>query len=417
MTRKKFLRPVAVLLCLVLLAVSVPVSAAAGDSTNYPYVFVHGMMGWGSYDGVNKISPYWGGVHGDMLASLREQGYTCYAASVGKVSSNWDRACELYAQLTGTVVDYGEAHSAAHNHARYGRSYEGRALMPDFGKTDENGNLVKINLFGHSLGGPTVRLLTWLLANGSEEEVAASGEDVSPLFTGGKGDYVYSVTTWSAPHNGTPAANIMYDDLPVAFLLAFMGNLLGISSLSGFWDYQLEQYGLTSVPSQGIKASFNLPGIIRMIKSDDNCGYDLTLRGAKALNDKIDTVDGVYYFSFTGEKVDEQPDGTYTAQKDMFLLFPLFANKIGKLNGEVYDGVALGAEWRQNDGLVPVISGRAPFDEASVEYEQVKDQPLATGVWHIMPLIDDFSHVSYMGLDCDHFQPLYEEQIARINAL
>ena len=28
--------------------------------TNYPYVFVHGLMGWGSYDAQYKIMPYWG---------------------------------------------------------------------------------------------------------------------------------------------------------------------------------------------------------------------------------------------------------------------------------------------------------------------------------------------------------------------
>ena len=156
---------------------------------------------------------------------------------------------------------------------------------------------------------------------------------------------------------------------------------------------------------------------MRMVKSNDNCGYDLTIRGAKALNEMIDTVDGVYYFSFTGEKVDLQPDGTYKAQKDMFILFPLLSNKIGKLDGEVYDGVSLGANWRENDGLVPVISGQAPFDEASVFYSDAKDETLATGVWHIMPLIENFSHVSYMGMDTDQFQYLYEEQMARINAL
>lgn len=417
MKNKNKFRILSVLLSCCLLVCALPVSAAAADNTNYPYVFVHGMMGWGEYDGVNSLSPYWGGSNGDMLAALEEQGYTCYAASVGKVSSNWDRACELYAQLTGTVVDYGEAHSKAHGHARYGRSYEGRALLDTFGKTDENGDLIKINLFGHSLGGPTVRLFTWLLENGSAEECAVSGEDVSSFFTGGKGEYVHSVTTWSAPHNGTPAANILYDQLPTAYLLAFMGNLLGCSSVSGFWDYQLEQFGLTSVPEQGITAKLNLAGIVRMAKSNDNCGYDLTIRGAKALNEMIDTVDGVYYFSFTGEKVDLQPDGTYKAQKDMFILFPLLSNKIGKLDGEVYDGVSLGANWRENDGLVPVISGQAPFDEASVFYSDAKDETLETGVWHIMPLIENFSHVSYMGMDTDNFQYLYEEQMARINAL
>lgn len=406
---------VSVALCFIMIIICIPISASAKNGgTNYPYVFVHGMMGWGNYDEINNQIPYWGTTNGNVIKSLEEKGIECYTASVGKISSNWDRACELYAQLTGTVVDYGKAHG----HARYGRSYEGNALMDSFGKTDENGNLIKINLFGHSMGGPTVRLFTYLLANGCEEELNASPDDASEFFKGGKGDYIYSVTTWSAPHNGAPASNTLYDKLPTAFILSLMGNILGTSSNPALWDFQLEQYGLTSVPSQEIKGKmFNFSGINKFIKSDDNCGYDLTLRGAKALNDMIDTVDGIYYFSYTGQKVIEQADGTYRPAGDMFPLFTVFSRQMGKFNGEVIDGITMTEKWRQNDGMVPVISGMAPFDEESVLYEDVKDSGIEPGIWHIMPLIDNFSHVSYMGMDTDNFEYLYLNQAELINAL
>ena len=29
-------------------------------TTNYPVVFVHGLLGWGSYDDINPYIPYWG---------------------------------------------------------------------------------------------------------------------------------------------------------------------------------------------------------------------------------------------------------------------------------------------------------------------------------------------------------------------
>ena len=51
---------------------------------------------------------------------LNEKGIEAYAPAVGPLSSAWDRACELYAQLMGTRVDYGEAHSKMHGHNRYG---------------------------------------------------------------------------------------------------------------------------------------------------------------------------------------------------------------------------------------------------------------------------------------------------------
>ena len=80
-------------------------------NTNYPCVFVHGLMGWGSYDAQYKLMPYWGMFAGDLMKKLNRDGFDCYAASVSGTASAWDRACELYAQLTGTVVDYGKSHS------------------------------------------------------------------------------------------------------------------------------------------------------------------------------------------------------------------------------------------------------------------------------------------------------------------
>lgn len=373
------------IICIVLIFSCMCISASAQNEiqkTNYPYVFVHGMMGWGDYDDLSGVSPYWGGSNGDMLEQLREEGIECYAASVGKISSVWDRACELYAQLTGTRVDYGKAHSQAHNHERYGRTYEGNALMNTFGKKEENGNIIKINLIGHSLGGPTVRLFTWLLANGSQEELEATGADTSDFFKGGKGDYVYSVTTMSAPHNGTPAANVLYDNLYVGYILSAFGSILGLKPISSFWDYQLEQFGLTCVKSQGISNMATPKKIKNFVQSDDNCGYDLTIRGAQALNDKIDIVDGIYYFSYTGRQVTETKNGNFVPPIMMFPLFTAGSFLLGRMkDGKVYDGVALSKQWRENDGLVPVISALAPFDEPSVEYEDIKDTGVKAGVW------------------------------------
>ena len=100
---------------------------------------------------------------GDAIKYFNKQGFNCYAASVAPHYSAWDRACELYAQLTGTKVDYGEAHSKAMGHERYGEDFTGRALIPSFSATD------KINLVGHSFGGATIRLFAEIMANGSED--------------------------------------------------------------------------------------------------------------------------------------------------------------------------------------------------------------------------------------------------------
>ena len=54
------------------------------------------------------------------------------------MGSAWDRTCELYAQLTGTRVDYGKAHAEKYGHARYGRTYE-KPLFPGWGEPDADG--------------------------------------------------------------------------------------------------------------------------------------------------------------------------------------------------------------------------------------------------------------------------------------
>ncbi|MBP5167713.1 MAG: lipase, partial [Oscillospiraceae bacterium] len=119
------------------------------ERSNTEYIFVHGLSGWGSYDKTYQRMPYWGMLGGDLMKYLRSQGFSCYAASVSPEGSAWDRACELYAQLTGTVTDYGKAHSERCGHAQFGPDFTGRPLIPDW----ESGK--KLVLLGHSFGGAT----------------------------------------------------------------------------------------------------------------------------------------------------------------------------------------------------------------------------------------------------------------------
>ena len=58
---------------------------------------VPGFSGWGTplFGAVN----YWGGIE-NIPRLLAENGYTVIVTPIAPVSSNWERACELYAQLT-----------------------------------------------------------------------------------------------------------------------------------------------------------------------------------------------------------------------------------------------------------------------------------------------------------------------------
>ena len=82
--------------------------AEESQQNNYPIILVNGFAGWGREEMLGV--KYWGGVH-DIQEDLKRNGYTVHTATVGPVSSNWDRACELYAQINGGTVDYGAAHA------------------------------------------------------------------------------------------------------------------------------------------------------------------------------------------------------------------------------------------------------------------------------------------------------------------
>lgn len=175
--------------------------------TKYPVVLLHGMFGWGQQQLLERVVPYFGFYNVNIRKMFQKEGIHTVSPSMGPFTGAWDRACEVYAQLVGGTVDYGKAHSAKYGHERFGRTYT-KALLPEWGSLDENGDLIKVNLIGHSFGGATGRMLIELLAHGSaEERRATSPEDLSPLFSGGHADWVHSMTALAAPHDGSTIFN------------------------------------------------------------------------------------------------------------------------------------------------------------------------------------------------------------------
>lgn len=394
-----------------ILALIIPAFAAEDDGllgwedlteNEYPFVFVHGMGGWGAYE-ENAPMPYWGGMGFDGLKMstsdtnivdiLNTYGVETYEASVGPFSSAWDRACELYAQLTGTVVDYGEAHSKEHNHERYGYSYEGKALM------GENWDLTTpINIMGHSFGGPTVRLFASLMYYGDEAETAATGEETSPLFKGGH-DVIHSCTTFSSPNDGTPIADFLVD-LKLIALIAFAGNLLG--TLFGdnvmMWSLRFGHFGITPPEGQD-RAKFSIRNIVNFYNANDNCGYDMTIDGAKKLNEKINVAPNTYYYSYTAIATEENVLGLQQLQTAS--LFSFSSLVLSLYEGKTLDGVEMTKEWAISDGIVPYASAKCPMKDIGTakNYSEALEngEDILPGRWYMMDPLMDFQHASYMG--------------------
>ncbi len=383
---------------------ALPANAAQineNSATDSPYIFVHGMGGWAPSGEYYSLSPYWGGglmpgSDTDIIRILNENGIEAYAPAVGPLSSAWDRACELYAQLTGTVVDYGEAHSTAHGHDRYGYSYVGNATMGEPWDLKE-----KINLVGHSFGGATVRLLTSLLAFGDADEIAATGNEISPLFTGGHDDCVHSCITLSAPHNGSQVANMLVDPGFTMALMAAALNLIGVVFGNDFlvFSFQLGHMGLTPKQDE-LRAFISLDGINSYYKTNDNCGYDMTLRGAAELNEKIKLAPNTYYYSYTTENTWdisklELPD------KGLNMIFYISSMMLASQNGKTVDGIKIEGDWALNDGIVPLASALYPSCDAetalSYEAELEKGNKIKPGRWYYFETMTGMDHFDFCG--------------------
>ena len=396
---KKTRRFLCLLLTLVLALSLCAIPAAAADTqtrSDDPVVFVHGLFGWGQRDKIFRIMPYWGMTTGSLPDYLATQGYETYAASVGPLSSAWDRACELYAQLVGARTDYGVKHAQDFGHERYGIDYE----TPLF---DGWGTERAVNLVGHSFGGATIRLFLDILADGSAEEQAAAkaaGTEVSPFFEGGKADWVYSLTTLAAPHNGTTFLECCGDMTQFAAEASTtMAKLLGISDFKGVYDFQLEQFGFYRKDGETV-----LEALDRVLHSDflshnDNVFRDLTIDRALELNDDIEIQPNVYYFSYAGDKTRQSTlTGERTSAVDMTPLFVPFANQMcGYYDQTTAGGFRIDKSWAPNDGLVNTVSALYPTDSAGrcltksgktgyVQQDGYSNVGYQPGVWNVMPV-------------------------------
>ena len=371
--------------------------------TDYPYVFVHGMAGWGAANPEYEEDPYWGGGYGksntDMIKILNSQGVKAYAAQVGPFNSAWDRACELYAQLTGTVTDYGEVHSKEHNHDRYGFSYAGKPLM---GKTWNPAN--KINLVGHSFGGATIRLFTSLMAYGSEKEVAATKETTSPLFRGGHNS-VHSCITLSSPHNGTPLMNQFFGNGFSHFLLGSYYNFMGMLTGDKLWmvSLQMSHFGLT--PKQSARRTvINPVRIFRYAGSKDNSYYDLTIGGARELNKTIRLSDKTYYYSYSAVATEASSlTGRQKLVSSAATVFGFTSFFLGISAGGTFDGTKMEGNWLLHDGVVPLASALYPLcDEQTATYYTdavKKGQKIHKGRWYYMDPLMGTDHLDFCGTE------------------
>ncbi|MBP8171871.1 MAG: triacylglycerol lipase [Pseudomonas sp.] len=182
------------------LAIPAQASAATGyTQTKYPIVLTHGMLGFDNLLGID----YWYGIP----SALRRDGAKVYVTEVSQLNTSEARGEELLEQVEEIAAISGSG---------------------------------KVNLLGHSHGGPTIRY------------VAA----VRP-------DLVASVTSIGAPHKGSAAADFIRNVPPgsagetlLAGIVNGLGGLINLLSGSSSTSPQNALGTLASLNSVGA-ASFN----------------------------------------------------------------------------------------------------------------------------------------------------------------
>jgi triacylglycerol lipase len=273
---KRFAQWLAALVC-ALSFLPLSASAAGYTQTRYPIVLVHGFLGWGS------IGPYdyWFGISD----ALRRDGAQVYVAQVSAANSTEVRGEQLLTYV--------------------------RQVLAATGAT-------KVNLVGHSHGGPTVRYVASVAPN-----------------------LVASVTSVGGVNKGAPAADILRGAVaPGSFSEAVLGSIVNgvggtIAFLSGDTNAQVSTAALDSMTTAGA-AKFN---------AAHPEGVPASACGEGAYQAR-----GVYYFSWSG------------AQPFTNVLDPLDAS-LGLLS--------LAFKGAKNDGLVGSCSshlGRVIRDDYAMNH-------------------------------------------------
>ncbi len=316
------------------------------SQNEYPIVLVHGFMGWGP-DEMASYN-YWGGKY-NLVEELEKRGHKIYVSNVGPVSSNWDRAIELYYQIKGGQVDYGKGHSDLYGIIRKPKNKKYKGLYPEWSKDNP------IHIIGHSMGGQTARMLDYLLKTSISDTTGKA--ERSSLLSEEKNGFIKSITTISTPHNGTTLSTFISAGIP------FLQDMIAVAAVVGnsFYSFDLEQWGFSINKGESWTSYFKRLQKHPAWGTKNIVSWDVSIQGAKEFNSITSANQDIYYFTFVNSNTDLNiRTGRHTPNKSMSFIIRSNARIIGMKKAYYSDGTATDSTWFENDGIVNKISMYGP---------------------------------------------------------
>ena len=276
------------------------------------------------------------------------------------VASLHDRAVEIFYEIIGGTVDYGEKHSSEHGHDRFGATYSTPLFQGWSSKQP-------IHLVGHSFGGLTARMLHHLL-------------DIGFFFKshGADASWVKSITTISSPLNGALAVYALgaknkqskgerSSVVPFSpgFCLGIFVHLYDFICPSALKRYLLD-FGMDHWTRNASLRDLVCAVFLKspMFEGADSANVDMAPHVVREHNRQWKTRPDTYYFSFVG-KLSNKPSvvNVFNFLSFLFLSFLSFFVghfKWNHVNRSMPNGEAE-TRWNSGtDGLVSCLSQSFP---------------------------------------------------------
>ncbi|KAL6232422.1 hypothetical protein BDW75DRAFT_247203 [Aspergillus navahoensis] len=291
---------------------------------------VPGFSGWGVplFGAIN----YWGGIK-NVPAALMEEGYTVIVAQPGPFSSNGERACELFSQLTCGKFDAFDSTTQSNDvevdYSHVLRSTPGvRELRPTnrrrailFSKTPNDGTS-KAHFICHSQGGNTVLHL-----------LSSMARKQSPFDGAGDG-WALSVTTLGTPHRGTTIIDVLENLFPGSdsTIIRILGRFFAIASFKEpqerFYDPQLDHWAIRREGDETFQAMCSrmeseVGPVAGWYRSNCNAFYDNSIKGMKELHTDTPLSRQTYYFSLSFHSTVPFPSAWPSWTMDAARAFPI----------------------------------------------------------------------------------------------